>query len=216
MATLSKSAGALAVAFAIASTVGAYAAPRRAEARAEGVGRAGVRSTGGRFEARGFEGRRVVEPRFRDGRVFRGEVVIGRPFFDPFWGTYYYPYGLFPFAYYPYASYAYGLSLDSDVKVKIAPKDAQVFVDGYYAGVADNFDGAFQELHVAPGGHVISVYLNGYRTLTRSIYAEPNKTVTFKDRLAPLAPGERSAPPAPPRSPKVAPVQPADAGVSNQ
>ena len=75
-----------------------------------------------------------------------------------------YPYGLFPFAYYPYSTYAYGLTLDSDVKVKVTPKDAQVFVDGYYAGVSDNFDGAFQRLHVTPGGHVITIYLDGYRT----------------------------------------------------
>ena len=109
-----------------------------------------------------------------------------------------------------------GLSLDSDVKLKITPKNAQVFVDGYYAGEVDNFDGAFQRLHVTPGGHEITVYSDGYRTLSREIYAAPNSTVTFSDDLMPLAPGEVSEPPAPPQSPTIAPIEPTapnDAGL---
>ena len=102
----------------------------------------------------------------------------------------------------------YGLTLDSDLKVKITPKDAQVFVDGYYAGVSDNFDGAFQRLHVTPGGHVITIYRDGYRTTSQSIYARPGSTATVSDRLQPLAPGEVSAPPVAPASPTVAPVDP--------
>jgi len=163
----------------------------------------GVGHAGPRFGSRhGFDGRHRFDGRFR-GRGF----FIGGGFFDPFWGAYY-PYGLFPFAYYPYSAYAYSLTLDSDVKVKVIPKDAQVFVDGYYAGVADNFDGAFQHLPVTPGGHVITVYLDGYRTMSRSIYVQPGSTVTFSDRLEKLAPGEVSDPPSPPASPTISPVEP--------
>ena len=100
------------------------------------------------------------------------------------------------------------MTLNSDVKVKVTPKDAQVFVDGYYAGVSDNFDGAFQRLHVTPGGHVITIYRDGYRTLSQSIYARPGSAVTFTERLEPLAAGEVSAPPASPVSPTIAPVEP--------
>jgi hypothetical protein len=49
------------------------------------------------------------------------------------------------------------------------------------AGVSDNFDGVFQRLPVTPGGHVITIYLDGHRTLSRSIYARPGSTVTFTD-----------------------------------
>ena len=119
---------------------------------------------------------------------------------------------MFPFAYYPYAAYSYGLSLDSDVKLKVTPKNAQVFVDGYYAGEVDQFNGAFERLRVTPGGHEIAVYLDGYRTLSRELYAAPNSTVTFSDKLVPLAPGEQSAPPAPPQSPTIAPIDPTAPG----
>ena len=152
-------------------------------------------------------------PRFIGGRRFVGPgFFVSAGFFDPIWGVYY-PYGLFPFPYYPYSAYAYGLTLDSDVTVRVTPTDAQVFVDGYYAGVADSFGGAFERLHVTPGGHVITIYLDGYRTLSRSIYARPGASVTFRDRLEPLGAGEVSAPPSPPVSPTVPaiPVQvPAD------
>ena len=57
--------------------------------------------------------------------VPRAEVV--RPFFyDPFWGPWY-PYGYM----YPYA-----VSPESDVRTHVTPKDAAVYVDGFYAGVA--------------------------------------------------------------------------------
>jgi PEGA domain len=161
---------------------------------------------GHRFDGRhGFDGRGRFDGRHRFGG---SRFFFGAGFYDPFYYPYYYPYGLFPFAYYPYSAYAYGLALDSNVKVKATPKQAQVFVDGYYAGVSDDFDGAFQRLHVTPGGHVITLYLDGYRTLSRSIYARPGSTVTFADRLEPLAPGEASAPPAGPVSPTIPPVQP--------
>lgn len=115
------------------------------------------------------------------------------PFFGPF-----YPYGYFPFDVYPYADYSYGWNLDSDVKVKVEPKNAQVFVDGYYAGQVDQFDGAFQSLHVTPGGHTITLYLDGYRTVSRDIYAGPGAGVTVTDQMQPLAAGEVSTPPDPP------------------
>src|SRR5262245_34511388 len=157
------------------------------------------------FERPELHGRFAFDggPRFVGGHRVAGPGFFVRAgFYDPFWGVYY-PYGLFPFPYYPYSVYAYGLTLDSDVRMDVSPGNAQLFVDGYYAGAADTFDGPFQRLHVTPGGHVITVYLDGYRTLSRTIYLRPGAAVTFHDRLEPLRLGEISAPPSPPVSPTV-------------
>ena len=43
------------------------------------------------------------------------------------------------------------------MRFDVKPNDASVYVDGYYAGVVDDFDGAFQRLRTAPGGHEIEL-----------------------------------------------------------
>ena len=52
------------------------------------------------------------------------------------------------------------------VRVIVEPEQARVYVDGYYAGIADDFDGIFQRLSIPPGRHEITVKLDGYRTHT--------------------------------------------------
>ena len=77
----------------------------------------------------------------------------------------------------------------------MVPKQTEVFVDGYYAGTADQFDGAFHHLHTTPGGHAITLYLDGYRTVTEHIYVRPDSTFQMHDTMDKLAAGEVSAPP---------------------
>jgi hypothetical protein len=85
--------------------------------------------------------------------------------------------------------------------VQVAPKQTEVYVDGYYAGTADEFDGVFKRLHTTPGGHAITLHLEGYRTVTESIYVAPDSTVKMQDTMDKLGPGEVSAPPPPPARP---------------
>lgn len=118
-------------------------------------------------------------------------------FVSPFWGSYYpywgYPYWDYPYGYgYPYGASYY--SVAGDVKTKVTPKQAEVYIDGYYAGVADNFDGAFQELHTSPGGHAVTLRLDGYRTVTENIYVRPGSTYKLTEKMEKLAPGEVSKP----------------------
>ena len=56
------------------------------------------------------------------------------------------------------------------MKTKITPKQAEVYIDGYYAGVADDFDGTSQGLHPFSGGDTVMLHLDGYRTVTENIY----------------------------------------------
>jgi hypothetical protein len=50
-------------------------------------------------------------------------------------------------------------------------------VDGSYAGTADEFDGLFQRLHVAPGRHEIALKLEGYRTHRMRVYVPYDGTL---------------------------------------
>ncbi len=84
-------------------------------------------------------------------------VGVYRPLvYDRYRGPWYpYAYG-YPYGYgYPYHGAA------ADIRTEITPKNAEVYVDGYFAGRANDFDGAFQALHVVPGGHAITVRLDG-------------------------------------------------------
>jgi len=108
-----------------------------------------------------------------------------------------YPYAYgYPYGYgYPYHGAA------ADIRTEITPKNAEVYVDGYFAGRATDFDGAFQALHVVPGGHAISIRLDGFRTLTEDVYVRPDSTFKMKATLQPLAAGEASAPVPTPSAP---------------
>ncbi|HZM92402.1 MAG TPA: PEGA domain-containing protein [Vicinamibacterales bacterium] len=120
----------------------------------------------------------IVEPR----------VVVHRPFYDPAWGPWYWG----PYAYaYPYPYDVYG---QANIRTEVNPKDTQVYVDGYYAGRVSDFDGAFKRLHVAPGGHSITFYREGFRTITQDVYARPDSTFKMNENMEPLAPGQSSAP----------------------
>ena len=75
------------------------------------------------------------------------------------------------------------------MKTEVTPKATEVYVDGYYAGVADQFDGAFTRLHTSPGGHAVTLRLDGYRTVTQNIYVRPDSTFKLKEAMEKLAPG---------------------------
>lgn len=131
-----------------------------------------------------------------NAQAFRGRFPVVRahlyaPFwYDPFWGPYPYSYGVYPF----------GARPDADVRVEVTPKQAEVYVDGFYAGVADDFDGVFKRLHTTPGGHAITLHLEGYRTVTENLYLSPESTFKLHDTMDKLAAGETSeAPPLPSR-----------------
>jgi PEGA domain len=98
-------------------------------------------------------------------------------------------------SYYPY-SYVVEHPT-ATVRVEGVPKQVEVFVDGYFAGTGG-------KVRTTPGGHAITLYLPGYRTVTENIYVAPGSTYKMREAMDRLAAGEASAlPPAP---------QPSDAG----
>jgi hypothetical protein len=95
------------------------------------------------------------------------------------------------------------------LRVLVTPREALVFVDGYQAGVVDDFDGAFQRLRLMPGHHEIVVYQAGHRTFRQNLYFNPGSTHTIRHTLDRLLPGEAAEPQPVPR-----PLPPAPGGAA--
>jgi hypothetical protein len=119
----------------------------------------------------------------RNAYYYGSPYYYGRQYyydaFDPF---YYGAYGYSPFYYsgsYGYAPYYYrGRYRDSgSMRVIVDPNQARVYVDGYYAGISDDFDGIFQRLSVPPGRHEITLKLDGYRTHHFRVYVPAGETI---------------------------------------
>ena len=62
------------------------------------------------------------------------------------------------------------------------PRDAQVFADGYYVGIVNDFDGIFQHLNLEAGPHHIEIqFAGGYEApLAFDLYIEPGRTTTYR------------------------------------
>jgi hypothetical protein len=118
-------------------------------------------------------------------------VFIGGYFYDPFFGPYpWWPHPAYPYWYHPVWDDR------AEVKISCPQRHAAVYVDGFYAGVVDDFDGMFQSLPLPPGGHRIALYLAGYATREFSVYLQPGATFTLRHAMERLVPGELSENPA--------------------
>jgi hypothetical protein len=99
---------------------------------------------------------------------------------------YYHRHGYyFPRYYFDYDSYPTYAS----VRVLVEPDEAEVYVDGYYAGIVDDFDGILQRLNLTPGSHEITLRLDGYQTWSAEVYGEPGSTVSLHHDMVPGAGG---------------------------
>jgi hypothetical protein len=98
--------------------------------------------------------------------------------------TYYYGYNNYygPGSYSPWHVSGYDIG---GVRLKIRPRDAQVFVDGYYAGIVDDFDGTFQSLRLEAGGHKIEIHMPGFEDLEVDVHVQPGRTMTLEEILRP-------------------------------
>lgn len=105
--------------------------------------------------------------------------------YDYYWyngySPYYYSghYGYWPYSYhsrrYPYRT--------GSVRVIAQPSKTRVYVDGYYAGVADDFDGIFQRLNLPTGRHEIALRLEGYRAHRIRIYVPLDQTIKIRHEM---------------------------------
>ena len=106
------------------------------------------------------------------------------------WGPYgWYPYGPYPYGPYPYP-YHYGYYNESSLRIQVKPNNAEVYVDGYFMGLVDSYDGMFQRLHLPPGEHVVEIFHEGYRSLKETMRFAPREGYELKRVMEPVAPGD--------------------------
>jgi PEGA domain len=82
----------------------------------------------------------------------------------------------------------------ASARIQVKPRNAEVYVDGYPAGVVDEFDGFFQRLEVPAGEHELTLYLDGYRTVRQKVLFTPGAALDIRYELQPLASGEPPEP----------------------
>ena len=121
-----------------------------------------------------------------------GAFGLGAFYYDPFWwGGYPYGYGYgSPWGYGGYYGGGgyYRDPQDADgvkggLKLKISPEEAEVFVDGYYVGVVDDYNGPFQRLPLVAGTHRIEIRAAGFTSLTFDVKIEPRETISYHGEL---------------------------------
>ncbi len=143
-------------------------------------------------------GRQAPPPPPRPTIQLRAQVFIGGYFYNPRYGQY--PWwlpGSYHHRYYPV------YDRRAEIRIVSAPREAAVYVDGFYAGIVDDFDGIFQRLPVTPGRHDVTLYLPGYWTVSEYVYVGPGTTLTLRMVMGRLPAGVASEPPllAPPLPP---------------
>lgn len=152
---------------------------------------------------------RPVYPPFHGSRSWGGPRWYARPYVHhPYWSRgvvwnplFYAPWGLVwgtaghwghlawgppPGWWYPgwYPGFGGTTTFDTGgVRLQLRPRDAEVYVDGYYAGRVDDFDGVFQSIRLAPGGHKIEVRMAGFETGYFDVHVQPGRTLTIKEDL---------------------------------
>jgi hypothetical protein len=127
----------------------------------------------------------------RLGTISIGAGYSSSPFFfGPFWPYGFYPYSFAyaPFFYDPFYSpfyrpYAGGFGYGPDkgeVKLTANPKDAQVFLDGAYAGTANHL----RSMWLTSGAYDLSVSVPGREPFQQRIYVLSGKSLKIDAKLA--------------------------------
>ena len=181
--------------------------------RGHAVPRGSVRGGVGRVV-----GRPVVVAPFRGFYGFRSyapfinfSFFYGRPGFygaygygNPFWGygyPYYYGYPAYGYGYgypYPYAAgnvvpYGYGYGGYSGqpyggLRIDLPQRDAEVYVDGYFVGTVNDFDGNSQQANLSAGPHQIEIRSPEFETIQFNVNIEAGRTITYRGAMRELHP----------------------------
>ncbi len=185
----------------------AVAAPSQAQHRQGSSG--GAVASGRAVPRGGAVAPAIVSPRVVVGSGYRPyyyprySLGFGFGYGYPYYSPYYYPYGYYgsSFGYggYPYgygtpygygAPYAYGGNGNyaveggaargyGSVRITDAPKDAQVYADGYYVGAVDDFDGTFQHMNLEAGTHHVEIREKGQAPISFDVNVRPGESITY-------------------------------------
>src|SRR5438067_30246 len=111
-------------------------------------------------------------PRFYPYGPYGWYPYYGAAFWDPFWG--------------PYSSFAYLTNLayatdKGEIRLAADPKQAEVYIDGAYAGTADHL----KTIWLDPGAYDLSVSHSGRESFHQRLYILTGKSLKIAAKLAP-------------------------------
>jgi hypothetical protein len=110
-----------------------------------------------------------------------GPAGRGHFYFDLSYNSYiWHPYDVYRYG--SYGTYGYPVG---ELRLKVHPTDAQVFIDGYYAGRVDDFDGVFQSLRLEQGEYQVEIVLPGFEPLAFNVRIVPGEKTTYEGDLIP-------------------------------
>ena len=160
-------------------------AQRRAEPRDDRVGR---------DHDRGQPPRHPSSPGYH---YFAPVDVRVRFHYHPYFGFYYGPY------YGPWypgpGAVAWVRFSEGALRLKVKPVATEVYVNGYYAGIVDDFDGVLQRLYLPKGEHDITLRLPGFASRTIPVRVHPGQTIDIQHEMRRLTAGRPDVPPPAPR-----------------
>ncbi len=116
-----------------------------------------------------------------------GAFGLGYFYYDPYTWYGYDPYYRYPrYSHYGGGYYGGGQGYyTGELRLRVEPRHAEVYVDGYFAGHVDDFDGTFQGLRLEEGPYRIEVVAPGYETLEFEIRIQPGRKITYRGELRP-------------------------------
>src|SRR5437773_705860 len=106
----------------------------------------------------------------------RAFVTVGRPhyyyggWYRPYWGPYWGP---------GYSGFYYGNANSGEVKLDTKVKDAQVFIDGAYAGTTKEN----KSMYLRPGNYNIEIREAGRTQFAERVYVVAGKTLHLHPEL---------------------------------
>jgi hypothetical protein len=115
-------------------------------------------------------------------------------------GLGYYYYDTYPDYAYPYARRydgrvftwygsfgGYGLGYATgELRLEVRPKHAEVYVDGYYAGTVDDFDGFTQGLRLEEGPYTIELRAPGFEAVVFDVRIQAGRRISYRADLRPV------------------------------
>jgi hypothetical protein len=120
---------------------------------------------------------------------YAGGIIGGAGLYDGYYDGYYGAYdpwyGWFP-AYAPITVSGGGSRGPDDtggLRLKVKPLNASVYVDSFFVGIVDDFDGAFQRLKLERGPHRIEIRSPQHVPVTFDVMIQEDFTITYRGEL---------------------------------
>jgi hypothetical protein len=119
-----------------------------------------------------------------------GSFGLGYFYYDPYrwypngYGVYGSYGGSYGGGYYPGYPGSYGYPT-GQLRLRVEPKHAEVYVDGYYAGIVDDYDGIAQGLTLEEGGYKIEIVAPGFEPIEVDVRIIPGRKISYRGVLRP-------------------------------